>query len=518
VLDQAEWANDANAATTTANQVRTVRRKYHIPLFSFLGLLSPKYAPLHNGYTIMITLNTAANALISAGAKYVFESPLIAVANTATTAGVTGTGTTLTILNNTTIRPGWVVYGAGMTALGTVTSRPSPTSVVVNLAFTPTASTYAFAAPGTATLIANTATTAGGATGTSLTIASNTTIQPGWTVFGAGMTSVGTVTGRASGTSVLVDQTFTPTASSYLFATPLSGPTSTAIATSTDVSFTVNNARMCCQILELGPIAESMLLATTGNQPMIVTTKAYRNYTSSFPDKTGTYRLDLNINVASLTNVLWMMRPTLHLNNVAYPTLSHRQRNFLESWYFQYGSSILPQTQGIIAFKPSSNDATHKDFGSEALIELLKARHMYNQPTHQHLFNKWNWAYDNVVRSRYLTRQRMAGNHSLPQDIEDWRYSTAKSMFEHGKFACGLDLELVSGRTNEIICGMNTNGMNTSIFATFNATAAANDVVPDAFITDESLGIWVEASTVDAWCEYDAFVNISPGIATTVSF
>ena len=518
VLDHGTWANDANPVAANQNE-RTIRRKYHIPLFSFLGLLSPKYAPLHNGYTIMITLNTAENALISAGAKYVFESPLIAVANTATTAGTTATGTTLTIPANSTIKVGWNVYGAGMTALGTVTSRPSATSVVVNSAFTPTASTYGFAAPGTAILINNTATTAGDANGTALTLAAaNTTIQQGWTVFGAGMTSVGTVVGRASGTSVRVDLTFTPTASSYLFATPLSGPTSTSINTSTGVSFTVNNARMCCQILELGPIAESMLLSTTGNQPMIVTTKAYRNYPSSFPDKTGTFRLDLNINVASLTNVLWMMRPTLHMNNVAYPTLSHRQRNFLESWYFQYGSSILPQTQGIIAFKPSSNDASHKDFGSEALIELLKARHMYNQPTHQHLFNKWNWAYDNVARSRYLTRQRIAGSHSLPQDIEDWRYATSKSVYEHGKFACGLDLELVAGRTNEIICGMNTNGMNTSIFATFNATAAAADVVTDANVTDASTGIWVEGCNVDAWCEYDAFVNISPGIATTVSF
>jgi hypothetical protein len=143
---------------------------------------------------------------------------------------------------------------------------------------------------------------------------------------------------------------------------------------------------------------------------------------------------------------------------------------------------------------------------------------MYSQPTHSHLFNKWNWAYDNVARSRYLTRQRIGNNHSLPQDVEDWRYSTPKSVYEHGKFACGLDLELVSGRTNEIICGMNTNGMNTSIFATFNATAAANAPVSDSALADDTTGIWVEASTVDAWCEYDAFVNISPGIATTVSF
>jgi len=71
-----------------------------------------------------------------------------------------------------------------------------------------------------------------------------------------------------------------------------------------------------------------------------------------------------------------------------------------------------------------------------------------------------------------------------------------------GRFAAGLDLELVSGRSNDLICGMNTNGMNTSIYATFD---------PE-YIGD------VKQCRVDAWAEYDAFVNISPGIATTVSF
>ena len=67
---------------------------------------------------------------------------------------------------------------------------------------------------------------------------------------------------------------------------------------------------------------------------------------------------------------------------------------------------------------------------------------------------------------------------------------------ELGRFAAGLNLELVPGK--EIICGLNTNGMNTSI----NMTFAANTI----------------ASRVDAWCEFDSFINITPGLATTVSF
>lgn len=369
VLDSGDWKGDISG-TGSAAAARTIKRRYHLPLFSFLGLLSPKYAPLHNGYTIMITLQSAENALISAGYEYTVDADTV----------------------------------------------------------TMTAATAHFGS---------------------------------------------------------------------------------------DASFKVNNARMCCQILELGPIAESMLLSTTAGNPMIITSKAYRHYNTNVNQKSSTFRLDLNINVASLTNVLWFMRPLAAINSVKYASLSTRQRNFLESWYFQYGSSILPQTQGITAFRPMTNNAEHYDFGSECLIELLKARHMYNQPTHNHVFNKWNWAYDNFNRFQTIVASRHKG--ALPTNlVEAFVYPAPNSFFERGKFACGLDLELVSGRTNEIICGMNTNGMNTSIVGTFNATAAATTT--DISTTTTKTGVWVEDAQVDAYCEYDCFINVSPGIATTVSF
>jgi hypothetical protein len=372
IIDNGTWTDPINGTVTAVANARTIKRRYHIPLFSFLGLLSPKYAPLHNGYTIMITLQSAENALIACG-------------NTVT-------------VNSTT--------------------------------------------------------------------------------------NVATVT-------------------------PVLG---------TGVSFTVDNARMCCQILELGPIAESMLLSTTGGQPMIVTTKAYRNYLTTVPLGSANFRLDLNINVASLTNLLWIMRPTYNLGSLNFNSLSTRQRNFLESWYFQYGSSILPQTQGITAFKPLTNDPRTPDYGSECFIELLKARHLYNQADHKHCLTKHSFAYDNWARSKRLVDFRK--NTNTYTGTQYFNTGDPNCYFEKGKFACGLDLELVSGRANEIICGMNTNGMNTAIFGTFNAKAAAVSALTsgDDFTNYTSQGIKVEEVRVDAWCEYDAFINISPGIATTVSF
>ena len=350
-----------STAGAVSQLIKKIVRRYHLPLFSFLGLLSPKYAPLHNGYTIMITLATAANALCA----------------------------------------------TGFTVTGGVTAR-----TYVNV------------------------------------------------------------------------------------------PASSA-------EYKIKNARMCCQILELGPIAESMLLSTTGGQPMIVTTKAYRNYNTTLNGGSANFRLDLNINVASLTNVLWIMRKSTNKNSLLYNSLSARQRNFLESWSFQYGSSILPQTSGISAFKPIDNVATTFDFGSEAFIELLKARHLYNQPDHPHMFNKYNWAWDNATRAAYVRQTR--DQAACVDDVYFYQFADSSCPVEKGKFACGLDLELVSGRTNEIICGMNTNGMNTSINATFNPTAAL-------VATGAANGVQVEQCAVDAWAEYDAFINISPGIATTVSF
>lgn len=315
----------------------TYTREFALPLFSFLGLLSTKYAPLHNGYTINITLNSAA-----------------------------------------------VAFGVcSMTATDTTTALQKTANAPANSSFT---------------------------------------------------------------------------------------------ATVSDVYF-------CAQILELGGEAEALLASSTAGAPLIVPTKAYRNYVGAMDSGISSYRLDLNLNVASLTNILWIMRPTTYSNGWS-RSLSERIRNYLQTWYFQYGSSVLPQTSGIQC--RSKNTTTQ--YGpsgaydaSEAYIELLKSRHAWNRPNFQEMLTLRSYTQDKVDDNSFLQTPNSA---------------------QLCRFAAGLDLELVSGRSNDMICGMNTNGMNTSIYANFDSTHAS-DVV---------------ACKVDAWCEYDAFINVLPGIATTVSF
>lgn len=384
---------------TTQTQPQINHRQYAIPLFSFLGLLSNKFVPLHNGFTIVLTLNSLANA-----------------------------------------------FGSVVTA----TDQITPTNY--NAKTGPVAQT---GVPGT-------------------------TINPG------------------------------------LASSTLSQPTY------------IDNVYFCAQVLELGPVAESMLLDSTQGSPLVVPAKAYRNYIGSVPDGSSNFRLDLNLNVASLTNILWIMRDSSKLNSLFYRCLSSRVRNFLQNWWFQYGSSVLPQTSGINAMSPMGQLTSGGGY-TEAYVELLKSRHAWNIEHSTTQINAENFTIDETVWQDDLFSIRNDPQSTVPGNsievssrlpLADANgvgtrgpYCPILSPFNTspvGKFACGLDLELVSGKSQEIVCGMNTNGMNTSIYGNFYPTYSQS--------LGTSVTPHVRQCRVDAWAEYDAFINISPSIATTVSF
>jgi len=254
-------------------------------------------------------------------------------------------------------------------------------------------------------------------------------------------------------------------------------------------SYTLSNIFMCCQILELGPQAEAMLMNSAGGKPLVIPAKAYRNYVDTMPDGSSgsvvSKKIDLNLNVASLTNILWIFRADDWATTTPqyFKVLGQRERNYLSSWYFQYGSSILPQTTGIQARSLNPASLTIANGGhDEAYLELIKSRHALNQANFS----------SQISRRSYIIDEGSATTSSL----------CGGSITEHGRFAAGIDLELVSGRSQNLVCGMNTNGMNTAIFMTFGGVT----------------GSTVQAGRFDVWAEYDAFINISPGIATTVSF
>lgn len=288
--------------------------------------------------------------------------------------------------------------------------------------------------------------------------------------------------------------TLNTAADCLVYAALAGGAPVTTNGATTTIDYTISNVFYECQVLELGPVAESMLLSSTQGQPLVVASKAYRQYIGSIPSAASSFKLDINLNVASLTNILWFMRATGIVNNAAVAnsnvfqqhkaTLSSRVRNFLQNWYFQYGSSVLPQTSGIQA-RISGNDARFADAGpghTECFAELLKARHQFGQG------------------GTFTTIDEFAYVKDIEESIMTPHFATQNGI--PAKFAAGLDLELVSGKSQEIISGLNTNGMNTSIQLTFDPYRLTN----------------MSSAVLDLFAEYDAFINVAPGLATTVSF
>lgn len=277
----------------------------------------------------------------------------------------------------------------------------------------------------------------------------------------------------------------------------------------------ITDVAMVCQILELGPVAESMILSSSQGSPLIVHSKQFRNYRGAITATVPEFNLPLNLNVSSLTDILWFMRPNGQENNLRYAGIGSRIRNYLWRWEFQYGSTVLPQSQGIqcmetstpvlpagISFTGNDIAAAYANCFTECYNELIKARP------------------NNAFRGR-LTLENYSATFSpgIGQfssfGTTPWRCISGLTASQGGggqyggegetcKFACGLNTELVGGKAGNLICGLNTNGMNTTIRGYFHPSYVTNQNKVD--------------SAIDAYAEFDAFINISPGIATTVSF
>ncbi len=324
-------------------------------------------------------------------------------------------------------------------------------------------------------------------------------------------------------------------------------------------AYTLSEVNLQCQVLELGPEAETMLLSSTGGRPMVVHTKTLRRYTGTVKGQPE-FRLPLNLNVSSLTNILWFMRSKTDIDNAYAPSLGNRIRAFLQNWYFQYGSSILPQTTGINAMASNlgtnsgntapfaasgavSNFSKYQTYSAgykENYAELLKSRHLWDTTDHKVQLTPNNYEWDQCWSVGQAVRRAVNANPANTATIlAAFPTSDYANLYPYtptgvGKFACGIELELVNGKTSNMIAGLNTNGMNTLIAGRFHPDYYANlfsDGPPVAITGAATTGsdVWSSVVTtnagttqdtvvIDAFAEYDAYINISPGIATTVSF
>lgn len=304
----------------------------------------------------------------------------------------------------------------------------------------------------------------------------------------------------------------------------------------------ISNVELCCQVTELGDYAEKLMLSTS--DPWVIHSRFYRYFSDMITAKcedgrtqlTGdniavsqsSFRLDLNLNVVSLRNILFGMRPRFYQNKIEFPSYGHRIRNYLESFNFQYGSSYLPEIAGVscsASTVPSSrssyvstsvNDTTRYPSGvspkadsfTQALQELAKVStsgKLSIQPDEYRV---------DCGSGQYGNR-----NNAELEKYVPWKWESACKC---GKFAGGLNLQLSK---RDAVCGIDTNGLNVCINGTFNSDSvgatplnAAGTAIGDAVFPTAANVTPMVYAILDCWAEHDAFVQIIPGVATTCTF
>lgn len=294
-------------------------------------------------------------------------------------------------------------------------------------------------------------------------------------------------------------------------------------------SVTITNVEFCAQVMELGNDAENLVLSSNGAGPMVIHSHFYRYFTdivkgNGEADQSSTFAADLNLNVVSLRNIRFGFRPLMYQNTIRFPSYGHRIRNYATSFNFQYGSSYLPELAGIscrsVAVPSSAKGSVYPyqfiDVGkmdsitkdevlregfTQAYAELLKtgaAGLLYNTSLNGSITGE-EYATDvtSLTNNFYpdlLNVSPVSGNVTYivpPMSHEKSTWS--------GKFAGGLDLRLSA---KEVVSGIDTNGLLVRLNVAFEKSQLEKMV----------------NAVVDIFCEHDAFVQIIPGVASTVTF
>lgn len=283
-------------------------------------------------------------------------------------------------------------------------------------------------------------------------------------------------------------------------------------------NFTLNNVYLsnveyCCQVMELGEQAEQMVMS--GAEPAVIPCVQHRYFTDLIlgGGLQSVFRLDMNLNVVSLRNLWWAMRPSVY-QDLPYPSYGHRIRNFLERWNFQYGSSYLPEIAGIQARALTvPRSAIGNTYNSQVGADFYKA--LANTQAYKELVktaDDWKHASINLNEFRIDTGAYAGTEAGLtPSDyamspitgavpcMTSWDAVGAGDKTVIGKFAGGLNTRL---SRKAAVSGIDTNGLQVSINGYF----------------DKDLITSMLQATLDVWAQHDAFVQVIPGVATTVTF
>lgn len=305
----------------------------------------------------------------------------------------------------------------------------------------------------------------------------------------------------------------------------------------------ISNVELCCQVTELGDYAEKLMLSTS--DPWVIHSRFYRYFSDiitarcdngmtalendSIAVSQSSFRLDLNLNVVSLRNIMFGMRPRYYQNKIEFPSYGHRIRNYLENFNFQYGSSYLPEIAGVsctASTVPYTRTAGYSDTvtNSNLIVSYASGANpkadSYTQAL-QELAKVSNTGKVSIMPEEFRidcgSGKFGYRNNADLYNYVPWKWDTACKC---GKFAGGLNLQLSK---RDAVCGIDTNGLNVCINGTFNSDAVSASPIHAAGSAnttspDETTITPMVYAILDCWAEHDAFVQIIPGVATTVTF
>jgi hypothetical protein len=239
-------------------------------------------------------------------------------------------------------------------------------------------------------------------------------------------------------------------------------------------AWVIQSPEIVCNIIELD--AQGMALVNSVSPPSgetVLHGQSYRAYNSSMPANSsgGSFSTLVPARFASLNNIL--LAPRLASVTVAKEqnSISNRLNPNFSQYYIRIGGSILPQKPVVLI-----NSSTTGGY-SEALFEFIKCFHTINTPMS-----------GSCLRADYYNVAKTASTSNGPVTVAGTDSTAA--------FCIGQELTTFSGRTDVLLCGMNT--LSSNIFFEAEVTSSGND-----------------AMTLNFFANYDVLFVIQDGLISS---
>lgn len=239
-------------------------------------------------------------------------------------------------------------------------------------------------------------------------------------------------------------------------------------------AWVIQSPEIVCNIIELD--AQGMALVNSVAPPSgetVLHGQSYRAYNASMASNSsgGSFSTLVPARFASLNSIL--LAPRLASVTVAKEqnSISNRLNPNFSQYFFRVGGALIPQKPVILI-----NGNTVGGY-SEALFEFIKCFHTINTPMA-----------GSCLRADYYFTAKTASTSNGPVTVAGTDSTAA--------FAIGQEFTTFSGRTDVLLCGMNT--LSSNIFFEAEVTSSGND-----------------SMTLNFFANYDILFVIQDGILSS---